>query len=88
MLRTIPADDVYLDGRTLAVRYRDDPARPDLLLVSVTAHRTDGEADYVRQSEVRLVAVAESMTREAMHARVAAEAARRDIGRVAWIEEG
>jgi hypothetical protein len=88
MLRTIPAADVYLDGTALAVRYKGDPARPDLLLVSVTAHRTDGEADHVRQSEVRLVAVAESMTREAMHARVTAEAARRAIEQVAWIEEG
>ena len=88
MLRTIPAADVYLDGTALAVCYKGDPARPVLLLVSVTAHRTDGEADHVRQSEVRLVAVAESMTREAMHARVAAEAARRAIEQVAWIEEG
>jgi len=88
VLRTIPAADVDLDGRVLAVRYRGDPACPALLLVSVTAHRTDGGPEHVRRAEVRLVAAAERMTREAMHARVAAEAARRDIGRVAWIEEG
>jgi hypothetical protein len=88
MLRTIPAADVDLDGEALAVRYRGDPACPALLLVSVTAHRTDGGPDEVRRAEVRLVAAAERMTREAMHACVAAEAARRAIGRVAWIEEG
>lgn len=39
------------------------------------------------RAEIRLVAVAEGMTREAMHARVAAEAGRRGIERVARIEE-
>ena len=88
MLKTIPADDVDLNGRTLAVHYRDDPGHPGLLLVSITAHDTDGDPVYVRRAESSLVATAEPMTREAMHARVDTEARWREIERVAWIEEG
>lgn len=88
MLRTISADHLDLDGKALAVRYRGDPADPDHLLVSITAHRTDGGPDHVRRAEIRLVAIAERMTRDAMHARVVAEASRRDVDCVAWIRDG
>jgi hypothetical protein len=87
MLKTIPAGDVDLDGRALAVRYKDDPAHPGFLLVYITAHQTDGEPDDVRRAEIGLIATAECMSREVMHARVRAEAARREIESVAWIEE-
>ena len=87
MLKTIPTGDVDLDGKALAVRYKDNPAHPGLLLVNITAHQTDGEPDDVRRAEIGLIATAECMTREAMHARVSAEAARRKIESVAWIEE-
>jgi hypothetical protein len=87
MLETIPADEVDLDGKALAVRYRTDRGRSELVVVTVTAHRTEGDATFVRKSELTLVAVEARMTRAAMQARVRAEAARRGIQRVAWIEE-
>jgi hypothetical protein len=87
MLETMPPEAVELDDRALIVRYRTDPGRPDLVRVTITAHHTQGDPENVKSSELVLVAVAERMTREAMHARVRAEAARRAAARVAWIEE-
>ena len=87
MLETIPADEVDQNGRALAVWYQPAPDQPELLLVSVAAHATDAESSSIRTSELRLIVIGERMTKEAMLARVAAEAAGRGIGRVAWIEE-
>jgi hypothetical protein len=87
MLETIPAEEVYLGGKALEVRYREDPGRPGLLRVSVFAREFEGGPGRVRRSEVAFVATDEAMTREAMRARVEAEAERRAIARVAWIEE-
>jgi hypothetical protein len=86
MLKPISADEVDLSGKALEVTYRHDAER-DLLLVSVTAHAIEGEPTYVRRSEFVLVVIDEPMTRDAMHARIEIEAARRGIERVAWIEE-
>ena len=85
MLETIAADEVDVHGVALAVEYRTDPSQPELLLVSVVAHRTEADFSRIGRSELRLVVVQERMTWDAMHARVAAEAAKRGIGRVAWI---
>jgi hypothetical protein len=87
MLEAIPADQVDTDGEALAVRFRPDPYRPELLLVSIMVHRTEVDHAVIRRSELRLVAMAERMTRDAMRARVEAEAKWRAIRRVAWIEE-
>jgi hypothetical protein len=87
MLKPILADEIDLSGKALEVTYRRDTQRDDLLLVSVTAHASEGELAYVRRSEVALVVIDEPMTREAMQARVESEAERRGIERVAWIEE-
>ena len=87
MLETIPPHEVGLDGKALTVRYRQDPEQPDLLLVTITAHITHGEPDDIQMGELGLVTVEERMSREAMQARVEAEAERRAIVRVAWIEE-
>jgi hypothetical protein len=89
MLETIPAEEVYLGGKALEVRYREDPGRPGLLRVSVLAREFEGGPGpgRFRRSEVAFVATDEAMTREAMRARVEAEAARRAIARVAWVEE-
>ena len=57
------------------------------LRVSVLALEVDGGPDRIRRSEAAFVATDEAMTREAMRERVEAEAARRAIGRVAWVEE-
>jgi len=86
VLEAIAADEVHRNGRTLEVRYKGDPCG-DLLVVSIAAHDVDGTPDHVRRSEWVLVVAAEAMTREAMRARAEAEAARRAISRVAWIEE-
>ena len=86
MLETITPDEVDLNGSALAVRYQPDPQRPELLLVSMFAHLTEGDEWCVGRSELRLVVVQERMTADAMRARAAAEAARRGIERVAWIE--
>ena len=86
MLGAIAADEVHRNGRTLEVRYKGDPGG-GLLVVSIVAHEVDGTPDHVRQSEWVLVVAAEAMTREAMRERAEAEAARRAISRVAWIEE-
>jgi hypothetical protein len=69
------------------VRYRKDRDRADLLVVSLAVHDVDGTPTYVRRSEFVLIAAAETMTPDGMRTRVKAEAARRVIGRVAWIEE-
>ena len=47
----------------------------------------EGGPDHVRRSELALVVAGERMGREAMRARVEAEARRLAIGRVAWVEE-
>jgi hypothetical protein len=88
MLETIAPGEVDLDGVALAVRYQADPQQPELLLVSLQAHRTEGDPARIRRSELRCVTTREPMTREAMHLRVHAEAKRRGIERVAWIEDG
>ena len=85
MLETITPDELELNGSALAVRYQPDPHRPELLLVSMFAHRTDVDARCFGRSELRLVVVQERMTPDAMRARAAAEAAARGIERVAWI---
>jgi hypothetical protein len=85
MLETITADEVDLHGTALAVAYQTDPSHPELLLVSVIAHRTEADFSRIGRSELRLVVIQERMTWDAMHARVAAEAAKRGIERVAWI---
>jgi hypothetical protein len=87
MLQAIPAAEVGTDGRALEVRYRAAPGRPGLLVVNVLAHAVEGGPDHVRRSELALVVAGERMGREAMRARVAAEARRLAIGRVAWVEE-
>ena len=87
MLQAIAADEIHRNGRTLEVRYKGDPGGGGLLVVSIAAHEVDGTPDHVRRSEWVLVVAAEAMTREAMRARAEAEAARRAISRVAWIEE-
>ena len=86
MLQAIAADEVHQDGRALEVRYKGDPGG-GLLVVGIVAHEVDGTPDLVRRSEWVLVVAAEAMTREAMRARAEAEAAKRAISRVAWIEE-
>ena len=87
MLEAIAADEVHATGRALEVWYRSDPGGGDLLVVSMAAHDVDGTPDRVLRSEWVLVVAAEAMTREAMRARAEAEAAKRAISRVAWIEE-
>jgi hypothetical protein len=86
VLQAIAADEVHQDGRALEVRYKGDPGG-GLLVVGIVAHEVDGTPDLVRRSEWVLVVAAEAMTREAMRARAEAEAAKRAISRVAWIEE-
>jgi hypothetical protein len=87
MLEAIsPAEFDRHGGRTLEVRYRRGPSG-DLLVVSMIAHDIDGTPTQVWRSELVLIVAAEAMTREAMRSRAEAEAARRAIGRVAWIEE-
>ncbi len=88
MLEAIAVDEVYQNGRALEVRYRSALGGEGLLVVSIAAHEVDGTPDHVRRSEWVLVVAAEAMTREATRARAEAEAARRAISRVAWIEEG
>lgn len=80
-------DDADLTGRALEVRYREEPGNPDLLVVSITARAVEGGPAYVRRWETVLVAAEELMSEDAMHARVEAEAARRDVRRVAWTRE-
>src|SRR3954463_8172628 len=87
MLQAIPAAEVGTDGRALEVRYRAAPARPGLLVVTILAHAVEGGPDHVRRSELALVVAGERMGREAMRARVEAEARRRPIAGVAWVEE-
>ncbi len=87
MLKPIPAAEVDLDGKALEVRYKEDPGEPDLLTVDILAYEIAGDPAYVRRSELALVVLHERMTRNAMHERVEVEAGRRDIERVAWIEE-
>ena len=87
MLEAITADEIDQNGRALAVRYQPAPEQPDLLLVSVAAHETAAELSSIRTSELRLIVIDERMTKDAMLARVQAEAAWRGIERVAWIQE-
>ena len=87
MLKPIPAAEVDLDGKALEVRYKENPGKPNLLTVDILAHQIDGTPADVRRSELALVALHERMTRDAMLERVEVEAGRRDIERVAWIEE-
>ena len=87
MLEAIAADEVHETGRALEVWYRSDPEEGDLLVVTIAARDIDGTPDHVRRSEFVLIVAAEAMTREAMRERAEAEAARRAIGRGAWIEE-
>ena len=87
MLEAIPADEVDVDGEAMAVRFRPDPYRPEMLLVSIMVHLTEGDHAHIWRSELRLVVIHERMTRDGMRARVEAEAERRAIHRVAWIEE-
>src|SRR3954453_21295153 len=87
MLQAIPAAEVGTDGRALEVRYGAAPGRPGLLVVTVLAHAVEGGPDHVRRSELALVVAGERMGREAMRARVEAEARRAATARVAWVEE-
>lgn len=87
MLETIPIDEVDLDGSALAVRCRAAPDQPGVLLVTIMAHRTEGDAVFVQRSELALVTVREPVPCEAVRSRVEAEAARRGIARVAWVQE-
>jgi hypothetical protein len=87
MLEVIPAAEVALPGKALEVRHRPAPGRPGLVIVTVLSHAVEGGQDHVRRSELALVVMDERMGREAMRARVAAEARRLAIGRVAWVEE-
>ena len=88
MLEAVPPGEVDRHGgRTLEVRCGRDPDRGDLLVVTIAARDIEGTPDHVRRSEFVLIVAAETMTREALRERVEAEAARRAIGRVAWIEE-
>ena len=87
MLEAIPAAEVALAGEALEVRYRQAPGRPGLVIVTVLAHAVEGGPEHVRRSELALVVADRPMSREAMRARVEAEARRLAIGRVAWVEE-
>ena len=87
MLVTISAEEIGLDGEALAVRYRRDAGQPDLLVVSIVAHKTEGDHVLAQRSELRLLVIKERMSHEAMQVRVRIEAARRAIARMAWIEE-
>ena len=87
MLEAIPAAEVALAGEALEVRYRRVSGRPGLLIVTVLAHAVEGGPEHVRRSELALVVADQPMSREAMRARVEAEARRLAIGRVAWVEE-
>jgi hypothetical protein len=87
MLTAIPVDEVDLDGKALEVRFRKESDRPDRLTVTVLAHAIEGSPGYIRRSELALVVINETMSRQAMQERVEAEAGRRGICRVAWIEE-
>ncbi len=87
MLETIRADEIDLDGKALAVRYKEDPGQPGLVVVNITAHLTQGDPDHIQKGELDLVVVRKCMTKEAMRTRVQAEAQQRAIRRVAWIED-
>ena len=87
MLRDISLGEVDLPGTALAVHYHADPEDRDLVVVSVTAHRTIGDGAYVHMSELRCLVVREPMSCADMEVRVQDEAAQYGISRVAWIEE-
>lgn len=87
MLETITPDEVDLNGKALVVTYHPDPQQSELLRIDVAAHAIEAEASFIRMSELRLVVIRELMTRDAMHARVVAKAAKRGIERIAWIEQ-
>ena len=79
MLETITPDEVDLNGKALVVTYHPDPQQSELLRIDVAAHAIEAEASFIRMSELRLVVIRELMTRDAMHARVVAKAAKRGI---------
>ena len=88
MRRTQPAtDETDLKGRALEVRYRNETGRPGFVAVSIAVRSVEGGPAYIRRWESILVVAEERMSEDAMHARVDAEAARREIGRVAWTRE-
>jgi hypothetical protein len=58
------------------------------LVGTLTADQIEGSPAYVRRSELALVVIAKSMTKDAMHKRYLVEAERRGIERVAWVEDG
>src|SRR3954451_15987829 len=86
MLEAILAAEGALSGKALEVRYKEPPGRPGLLIVTVLAHAVEGGPDHVRRSELALVVAGERMGREAMRARVEAEARRLGIGGGGWGE--
>lgn len=88
MIETIAPTDVDLNGAALAVRYQADPTEPERLLVSLLAHRTEGEPSRIRKYELRCILNRQPMTRAELVDRVETEAKRRGIDRVAWIDEG
>jgi hypothetical protein len=87
MLEAIRADEVELEGRALAVRYKEEPGQPGWMVVNITAHATEGGPDFIRRCELALVVVGQRMSQEAMRTRVQAEAQWRAIRRVAWVRE-
>lgn len=88
MIQSIAPTDVDLNGAALAVRYQQDPNQPERLLVSLLAHRTEGEPSRIRKYELRCILNRRPMTRAELVDRVETEAKRRGIDRVAWIDEG
>lgn len=88
MIQSIAPTDVDLNGAALAVRYQQDPNQPERLLVSLLAHRTEGEPSRIRKYELRCILNRQPMTRAELVDRVETEARKRGIDRVAWIEEG
>lgn len=85
MLEAISTEEAGRHDRALEVRYRKGDG--SFLVVSMVAHDVDGTAVEVWRWEFVLIVVAETMTAEAMRVRAEAEATRRAIGRVKWIEE-
>jgi hypothetical protein len=71
----------------MAVRYGPAADCPELVSAQVTEYRTEAEHDYVRRSEVVLVARWERLTLAELYARTEAMANSRSIRRVAMIQE-
>lgn len=88
MPEAVRVDEAEQHGRTLVVRYREDPGQPDHVLVDITARDTEGDHhSRIDRAEIGFVIVTTPMSWDAVRARVAAEAERRAIERVAWIRE-